>query len=231
MENSNYKIGKPAFNKLFILVIVDFLSVLYAYFKLKSLNIKIRKTYTKIPKKGGILIAAHHEEWVDPLVIKKNIERRLNWVAASINFMDDVFGDNIFWRRFFKKLLDKIGIISIDKKNPKRNIGFVEYITYLLKIGEAVIIFPEGNFRSERNNKRLGKVKDGVIRIAQFAQKKLNRKIPIYPIGLEYRKKNKLTEAYVRIEGPFFVDNKENSTKAMQRLMKKIAILSNIKNV
>ena len=220
MENSKYRVRKTAFNKLLIRILIP----LYCKFGLNKLNVKIKEIVGKIPDRGGVLIASHHEEDADPFVIKKVIKRRLNWVAAT-----KFRGKSIFEYKLFKKLLDRLGIISIDPKNPKRNKGLFDYITYLLEIGEAVVIFPEGNLRSERNNKRLGKAKDGIIRIAQFAQKTIGKKIPIYPLGLEYRKKDRITNAYVRIGNPFYVSNKEDPKKAMLKLIKEIAILSNIK--
>ena len=115
-----------------------------------------------------------------------------------------------------------MGAIPIDKKNPKRNIHLFDHVTALLQMGEAVVIFPEAYLRSERNGKRLGKAKDGVIRLAQYASKKLHKNIPIYPVGLEYRKK----DAYVKIGSAYFTDN---SKQQIKKLMKKIAYLSNIR--
>jgi len=221
MGNSNYKIGKPAFNKLLIKAIIP----CYLWFGLKKLKVTVKEIAGKLPDKSGILIAPHHEDDADPFVIKKATKRRLNWIAAT-----KFRSRSIFEYKLLRSITDMLGIISIDPKNPERNKGLFDYVTYLLKIGEAVVIFPEGNLRNERNNKRLGKAKDGVIRIAQFAQKKLRKKIQIYPIGLEYKKKDNVTEAYMRTGIPFYVSSKENPKKAMLKLIKEIAILSNIKN-
>lgn len=224
MKNINYKRGKPAFNKLITKIAYIFIDF-YSYIKLNKLNTKVKEIKGKVPNRGGFLIAPHHEEWVDVLVIKRSIKRRLNWIAAT-----EVYMKNLVKYRFFKKLISLIGIVSIDTERPERNKGFFDYVTYLLKIGEAVVIFPEGNLRIERDNKRLGKAKDGVIRIAQFAQKRIDRNIPIYPIGLEYKRKDGIKEACMRIGAPFFVEDKDNPKKAMARLMKEIAKLSHIRN-
>lgn len=219
IETSYYRVGKPAFN-VFLTRALPF----YSRFVLKYSNIKVREVTGRIPNKGGILIAPHHEEEADVFMIQSVIKRRLQWVAW-IKF----FGKNMLEYKLLKRISDLFGGIFIDPQNQERNKGLFEYITYLLKIEEAVVIFPEGSLRRQRNNKKLGKAKDGVIRIAQFAQKKLKRKIPIYPVGLEYKKKGSITEACMRIGTTFYVNNRENSKSAMLKLMKEIAILSNIK--
>jgi 1-acyl-sn-glycerol-3-phosphate acyltransferase len=224
MENINYRRGKIEFNKLMIRI-AEIFGSFYSYIKLNKSHIKVKGIKGKIPNKGGILIAAHHEEWVDPLVIKKAIKRRLNWVVAT-----KVFGESILEHKFLKKIVDMVGIISIDPERPERNKGLFDYIAYLLEIGEAVVIFPEGNLRNERRGKRLGKFKDGIIRIVKFTKKQINKKIPIYPLGLEYKKRGNVKEAYIKVGNPFFVDDKESIKKAMAKLMKEIARLSNIKN-
>lgn len=226
----NYKRGKPAFNKLLIkfMYTLRIWEIIFYFFRKKSPNmLPTRRIHIKgsVPKKEGILVAAHHEEWDDAIIIIRSLRRRLNGIAATETYLK-----NVLKNRFLRKFIDMAGIISIHNGKHEKNKGLFDYVAYLLEIGEAIVIFPEGNLRGERGNKRLGKAKDGVIRIAQFTQKKINKKIPIYPIGMDYKKKKYKKEAYVRIGNPFFVSNTENSKKAMSRLMKEIARLSNIKN-
>lgn len=221
MEDINYKKGKPAFNKFLIKIFGNF----YCGFNLRRLHVKIKKLEGNVSHKGGILIASHHEDDADPFVINFAIRRRLNWISAT-----KIFGKSLLDNQFLKKMCDMFGVITIDINNPKRNEGLFDYVTYLLEIGEAVVIFPEGNLRVERDNKRLGKAKDGVIRIAQLTQRKINRKIPIYPVGIEYREKKDIKEAYIRIGDPFFIKNGEDSKIVITKLMKEIARLSNIKS-
>jgi 1-acyl-sn-glycerol-3-phosphate acyltransferase len=220
MKRINYKVGKRTFSKLLIKISVP----IYINLKLFTLKTKAQQISGSVPYKGGVLIAAHHEDDADPFIIKKAIKRRLNWISAS-----KVFGESILDHRFLKWFIDLFGVISIDKENPARNKGFFYYVAYLLSMGEAVVIFPEGNLMNERNDRRLGAAKDGVIRLAQFAQKKINKKVPIYPVGIEYRKNGRHKDAFIRIGSPFLVNNEDNPKTAISRLMRDVARLSNIK--
>jgi 1-acyl-sn-glycerol-3-phosphate acyltransferase len=205
---------KIYFNDIFIKLLRAITPIILFFLK-----VRIKKVEGTIPKNGPLLIAAHHEHLADQFIIGLPIKRRLFWIAditppgSKKSFADQPL------KKWF---LVRVGAIPIDKKNPQRNIHLFDHVTAILQMGEAVVIFPEAYLRSERNYKRLGKAKDGVIRLAQYASKKLHKKIPIYPIGLEYRKK----DAYVKIGSAYFADNSKHQIK---KLMKKIAYLSNIK--
>ena len=110
MEGSNYRVGKPAFNKLLIGMILPF----YCWLGLKKLDVRVKEITGKLPDSGGILIASHHEGDADPFVIKKAAKRRLNWIAAA-----KFHGRSIFEYKLLKKITDWLGVVSIDPKNPE----------------------------------------------------------------------------------------------------------------
>lgn len=171
-------------------------------------KVKIKSIEGKIPNKGPLLIASHHEEVVDPFVIDLAAKRRLFWVA-------DLMSPNSEKRlpdtKFFKWITIRMGIIPIDKKNTKRNVNLFDYLFCLLNKGEAIVFFPEVYLRFERAE-RFGKFKDGVVRVALEYEKRFNKKIPIYPLGLNYVKNKNIKEANIKIGNVFFVKSRKDKT-------------------
>jgi len=203
---------------ILLLKIVEFLAPAI----LLLMRTRLKSIKGNIPKKGALVIAAHHEGWQDPFIIDLGLKRYVHWVCDTrplgISLMDS---------GFYKKFLMKLGAIPIDKENPKRNKFLYDTFTKLINQQEAIVIFPEGNLRFERKGKRLGQAKDGVVKLTRYAQKKLNKKIPIYPIGFEY-KKGAVINAHLKIGKPIFIGNNTNE-KTLKKIMKEIAHLSNIK--
>jgi len=84
------------------------------------------------------IIASHHEEKIDQFVIAKKIKNRLFWVADTSR--DKPLCDTYIRKR----IMQKIGVVPIDKRNPKRMVNLFEYLIFLLEKGESVVLFPEG---------------------------------------------------------------------------------------
>ncbi len=175
------------------------------------LNVKTTNIKGKIPLKGPLLIAAHHEGLADQYIIGINIKRRLFWVADTTPF-----GVCLADSPLMKWIMLKIGAIPIDKRNSKRNVNLFEYLLYLLKRNEAIVFFPESYLRYERKNEKFGKFKNGVIRLALEYEKKFNKKIPIYPVGLCYKRK----EVYMAIGKEFFVSSLKDRIKLFNEIKK-----------
>jgi len=176
------------------------------------LKTKITNVQGKIPSNGPLLIAAHHEELADQYIINAQIKRRLFWVADTTPFgvcLADTF--------FIKWLMLKLGAIPIDKRNPKRNVNLFCYLVYLLGKGEAIVFFPESYIRSEREGKRFGEFKDGIVRLALEYEKRFNKRIPIYPIGLCYMGKG-IKKVSISIGKAFFVSNLEDKKRLFNEI-------------
>ena len=148
-------------------------------------------------------------------IIFLSIKRKLFWVADTTPF-----GISLADSFFVKWLLMKLGAIPMDKKNPKRNINLFHYLFYLLSRGKAIVIFPEAYIRSERYGKKFGTFKDGVIRIALEYEKKFNKKIPICPIGLKYKKVNNFLNAYLNIGNPITIKKLKDKSKLFDKIKK-----------
>lgn len=183
---------------------------------------KLKSIEGNLPEKGPIVIASHHEGWQDPFIIVLSLKRYAYWVCDT-----RPLGIPLIDAGFYKKFLMKLGIIPIDKVNTKRNKFLYKTFTQLIKKGEVIVIFPEGNLKSERKGKRLGKARDGVVKLTRYAQKELNKQIPIYPIGFEY-KKGFIMKSHLKIGKPIHINNNTNE-KVLKKIMKEIAHLSNIR--
>lgn len=202
--NTNYKIGKFYFSKFVIRTFGE------AYTSI-GLKVKIKQVIGTTPH-GGCILACHHENDFDPFVINRAISRRLNWVARA-----RMFGKSVLDNKLLKWMTDLFGVISIDHN---RNEGLFDYLSWLMSKGEAIVMFPEGNLLHEREGRKFGEPKDGVIRIIQHAESLYNVKFPIYPVGLAYRNKY----VVVKIGNPFYAEGLPE--KEIHRLMKEIKVLS-----
>ena len=164
----------------------------------------------KINDRGPILIAAHHERIADQYIIGKSIKRRLHWIADitkpnSKKSLADLY--------LTKWLMLRIGAIPIDKHNPKRNTNLQNHLLWLLKEQQAIVFFPEGYLKSERKTK-FGKFKEGIIRLALEYQKINKNQIPIYPVGLSYKK----TRAILNIGKPIFIKSLKDKNKVFNKI-------------
>lgn len=174
------------------------------------------KVKGKIPLKGPILIAAHHEGLADQYIIVIQTKRRLFWVADTTSPSSNT---SLVDQKFKKWLLFRLGAIPIDKKNPKRNAHLFEYLLFLLKRGEAIVFFPEAYLRDERNGKKFGEFKDGIVKLALEYEKRFNKKIPVYPIGLSYKGK-RIKRAYLNIGNVISIESIKDKNKLFNEIKK-----------
>lgn len=196
------------YNNLFI-KIVKIITPLILLF----LKTKIAKVQGKIPDKGALLIAAHHEEIADQYIIGTQINRKLFWIADTTPS-----GICLADTNFIKWLMLRLGAIPIDKENPKRDVNLFDYLFYLLKKGEAIVFFPEAYLRSERNNKKFGEFKNGVIRLALEYERKFNKKIPIFPVGIKYINERNIKKAELRIGKKIIIKDKKDRIKLFNKI-------------
>lgn len=115
--------------------------------------LKNRGAY-RVPRQGGILVLCNHLSDIDPVVVQYTCPRPVHFMAKSELFDMPVVGRLI---RFFGAFPVKRG--EADRQAIKRSVE-------LLKAGEAVGIFPEGQL-SETGE--LQELKAGVALIARLA--------------------------------------------------------------
>lgn len=210
LHSIEYK-NKIYYNPLFLGIARMFFPLIIKCYTITFLGVN-----GEIPKKMPMLIACHHEEKVDPFIVDMVLNRRLFWIA------DTSHNISLADTKIRKYLMRRMGVIPIDKRNPKRNKHLFGYIHYLFNEGESIVFFPEGGIRSERNNEKFGKFKTGIIRCVLEYEKKYKKKIPIIPIGLKYDRLEGTKLCYVNIGKLFYI----NSLSDSERLFNSIKELS-----
>jgi 1-acyl-sn-glycerol-3-phosphate acyltransferase len=117
----------------------------------------------RIPKSGGLLILSNHLSDVDPILVQFGCPRPIHFMGKSELFSMPIVGPMI---RLFQAF-------PIKRGEPDRQA--MRYAAELLKIGEVVCIFPEGQL-SESG--KLQTLKSGVEWIARRAN------VPVICVGL-----------------------------------------------
>lgn len=126
-----------------------------------------------IPKRGAFLLVGNHRSWMDPLIMAMEIDRTVNFLAASFNFHIPIAG----WA--FKNS----GVMPLHLEGGGKNEPTFRKCIQLLSKGEPVGIYPEGiqNFINPEG-KKVKSFQTGFVRIALAAGK------PVIPVALVPKK-------------------------------------------
>lgn len=108
----------------------------------------------RVPKTGGLLILSNHIADVDPVLVQYGCSRPIHFMAKSELFEMGVLGKVI---RIFQAFPVKRG-------EPDR--AAIKLAVSLLKQGEAVCVFPEGQLSEDG---RLQELKPGVSLLARLS--------------------------------------------------------------
>src|SRR3990172_13183670 len=104
-----------------------------------------------VPRTGPLLILANHVSYADPVLITIPIRRPIHYLPWARFFRIPLFGPLIRWLRAFP--------VNLDEPDPQA----VRTIIRLLKVGAAVLVFPEGGRTPDG---RVQPLKDGAVRLA-----------------------------------------------------------------
>lgn len=123
------------------------------------------KGIENLPKEDSYILACNHKSNWDAIILAGLLrERKINGVAKK----------ELFKNPIIKYILDKLGVIPIDRSEPE--ISTIKKILKLLKEKEIVAIFPEGTRHKDLNS--FEQVKPG---IGMFA---LKGKTSVLPVSL-----------------------------------------------
>lgn len=154
-----------------------------------------------LPKKGAaVFIANHPSALLDPLVIAIIAGRPLHFIAAA-----EYLG-NKFTTWLFQKQLNMIPVYrpEIHTSGNTSNDHMFQHCFETLADDSVIIIFPEGNSETE---KRVRKLKTGVVRMVLGAEKRNGIKIPIIPIGINYTNPHRFqSDVLVSVGEQIFLD-------------------------
>jgi 1-acyl-sn-glycerol-3-phosphate acyltransferase len=107
------------------------------------------KTYGlgNIPRRGGVLIVANHQSFLDPIMLAVNIPRAVSFLAKS----------ELFENKYFGRLIR--GVNAFPVRLGVGDVGAVRETIKRLQEGHVLIMFPEGG-RSDDGN--VAKMEGGV---------------------------------------------------------------------
>ena len=110
--------------------------------------------WKRVPRKGGLLILPNHLADFDPILIQTMCRRRIRFMGKSELFKMRVLGPLLRWA----------GAFPVKRGEPDRDA--LKKAVRLLKAGEAVCVFPEGQLSEDG---KLQDLKPGVGLIAKMA--------------------------------------------------------------
>jgi 1-acyl-sn-glycerol-3-phosphate acyltransferase len=109
----------------------------------------------RVPRSGGLLILANHLADVDPVVVQLASPRPMHFMAKSELFEMPVLGN----------LIRAYGAFPVKRGEPDRT--SIKRAVNLLRMGEVVCVFPEGQL-SESGE--LQELKPGIALLARMAE-------------------------------------------------------------
>jgi len=117
-----------------------------------------------IPQKGGVILAAHHESYLDPMLVGTASPRELYFLAR----------EELFQLGFFSWLIKKVNAIPISREQLQ--ISTLKKSLEILKSGKVLLLFPEGT-RSPA-----GKISQGERGVGLIAS---HANVPVIPVFIK----------------------------------------------
>jgi len=115
---------------------------------------------------GGALLMSNHQSYLDPIFVSIAIDREIHFLARK----------SLFARSPFGCLIKKLNAFPIQIENNYPDISSIKETIRRLKLGNFVLVFPEG---TRTLDGKIGKVKPGVGVIGRYSD------VPIIPILIE----------------------------------------------
>jgi 1-acyl-sn-glycerol-3-phosphate acyltransferase len=164
-----------------------------------------------IPKKSGFVLLPKHQRWQDiPLLVFAS-PKPLYFVAKY----------ELFTNPFIGQALKALGGIPLNRRRPLQSRSSIWAVDRLLRIGEGIVVFPEGTYY--RN--RMGPGRIGMVRHILT-----KGKMPFIPVGIKYKQKGPRTFVEVNFGLPVYGGSSDSAQKILDRMMDEIAELSGLKS-
>lgn len=112
------------------------------------------KNAGRIPPSGGVLVLSNHLADVDPIVVQVACQRPIHFMAKS----------ELFQIPILKSFLKFFGAFPVKRGAPDR--ASIKYAVQLLRAGEVVCVFPEGQLSEDG---KLQELKPGIALLARMA--------------------------------------------------------------
>jgi 1-acyl-sn-glycerol-3-phosphate acyltransferase len=131
--------------------------ILKIFWKIEVIGIE------NLPKEGGLILAANHVSYLDPIVLAITMKRKICFITKKEAF-NNIFGS---------VLLKNLNAFPVDRE--KVDIRSLKKSLSILEEKKVLGIFPEG---TRSKNGKLQELKLGIIKIG------MKTGIPILPIGI-----------------------------------------------
>lgn len=167
------------------------------------INLRYKIEYSgseNIPNKGPILLLPKHQSIEDILIesifLRKYCNRKGNWIMKSSlpGILDYIGGIKIKRPKDIRKIKNREERRKVIIKARKDNKKIRDYVEFLYKNGEIVVVHPEGT----RKKGMMGQLKMELINFTKQIQEKYNMVIPAIPVGIEYVKSFPRSKIYLR---------------------------------
>ena len=122
-----------------------------------------------VPRTGAVLIASNHLSFADSLIIPIVAPRKVHFLAKS-----DYFRGGGVKGRLQKAWFEGMGMLPVDRDDPKAAIASLDTALDVLGRGEAFGLYPEG---TRSRDGRLYRGRTGVAHLA------LTAGVPLVPVG------------------------------------------------
>ncbi len=118
----------------------------------------------RVPRTGGVLLAANHQSYLDPPFVASCLLREMHFMARKSLFRNPAFG----------ALIGRCNAFSIDR--DAADVKGVREAIERLRAGNILLVFPEG---TRTRNGTIGRMKAGIGLLAGRAA------VPIVPVLIE----------------------------------------------
>ncbi len=170
---------------------MEFLRILCKIFF--SLFVRVRvNDADKMPREGGLVVAANHESMLDMFMIGYRVPRYIKWMAK----------EELFKNKLIAKFITACGAYPV--KRSARDVSAARTTFEMLEKGEPVGIFPQGT--RSKGNGRAHKAKHGVAKFAVEAD------VPVQPVAI-WGKIRLFGRVYVRFGDPIRLPQSTDDTK------------------
>jgi 1-acyl-sn-glycerol-3-phosphate acyltransferase len=175
----------------------------YPFFQIQTRGLN------NLPGKDAFILLPKHQRWEDIPILSFVIPKPLFYIAKYELFVNPVSG----W------FLSSMGGIPLNRERPLESRQFLKVMLKSLKMGEGVVIFPEGTYYQNA----VGPGHVGLIRmiLSQIP-------IPVIPVGIQYKGNRCRKRVGICIGRPIHCSPKTDAPKLLARIMEEIGRLSGL---
>lgn len=119
---------------------------------------------SRVPRTGGVLLAANHQSFFDPVLATLALPRECDYMAR----------DTLFAHRAFRRLIESLNAFPV--RRGEADIAAVKETLRRLKNGRLITVFPEA---TRTPDGRIAPMQPGLAAIARKAN------VPVVPVLIE----------------------------------------------